>query len=205
MITLYHYFVKKYFKKDNFFMNFSERLRTLRLNAGYTQIELAKMINLNSQGAYGKYERGVGTPQTARLEKLAEIFNVSVPYLLGETDIPLPDDEPLCLPKRLKELRFEIGYTQKKLAEAIDCSPSVYLTWENGTRTPKTQALEKIALFYQVSVSYLLCETNIRSFSEIENLLEELSDSEQKKVIAYIKSIHGPRKVINNFVSIPKK
>lgn len=186
-------------------MNFSERLRTLRLKAGYTQIELAKMINLNSQGAYAKYERGVGTPQTARLEKLAEIFHVSVPYLLGESDTPLTDDEPLCLPKRLKDLRFEIGYTQKKLAKAIECSPSVYLTWENGTRIPKTQSLEKIALFYQVSVSYLLCETNIRSFSEIEKLFEELSDSEQKKVIAYIKSIHGYQESTNNSISTSKK
>ncbi|WP_134986308.1 helix-turn-helix domain-containing protein, partial [Lactococcus lactis] len=70
-------------------MNFSERLRTLRLKAGYTQIELAKMINLNSQGAYGKYERGVGTP--------------------------LPDDEPLCLPKRLKQLRLQLLFNRKQL------------------------------------------------------------------------------------------
>lgn len=58
--------------------------------------------------------------------------------------------------KRLRTLRLKAGYTQVELAKSIGCSPSVYLTLENGTRIPKSQLLEKIALFYQVSLSYLL-------------------------------------------------
>ncbi|MBK5077664.1 helix-turn-helix domain-containing protein [Lactococcus lactis] len=170
-------------------MNFSERLKSLRLEAGYTQSELAKIINLASQGAYGKYEQGLGMPQRARLEKLADLFGVSIPYLLGQTDERTHLTTSPTLSKRLKDLRFEIGYTQKKLAEAIDCSPQVYLRWENGTRRPKTYSLEKLAQFFHVPVSYLLCETDVRSFSELDQMLEHLPESHQRKAMDYVKNI----------------
>ncbi|MEY8538175.1 helix-turn-helix transcriptional regulator [Lactococcus muris] len=73
-------------------MEFSDRLKTLRLESGYTQQELAQKIGLSSQGAYRKYETGEGKPRAAKLEKLASIFGVSVSYLLGETDIRSSSD-----------------------------------------------------------------------------------------------------------------
>lgn len=100
--------------------------------------------------------------------------------------------------KRLRTLRLKAGYTQVELAKSIGCSTSVYLTLENGTRIPKTQLLEKIALFYQVSLSYLLCETNLRTRSDIEKLLEELSENEQQKTINYIQNIHDQKTVTNS-------
>lgn len=67
-------------------MNFSERLKTLRKEAGLTQVEISQKLGLR-QSAYSKYERGTGKPLNANLEKLASIFGVSVSYLLGETDV----------------------------------------------------------------------------------------------------------------------
>ncbi|WP_251713404.1 helix-turn-helix domain-containing protein [Lactococcus ileimucosae] len=72
-------------------MNFSERLKTLRKEAGLTQVEISQKLGLR-QSAYSKYERGTGKPLNANLEKLASIFDVSVSYLLGETDVRSSSD-----------------------------------------------------------------------------------------------------------------
>ena len=92
-------------------MEFSERLKILRLEVGYTQKELAKKINLSSQGAYRKYETGEGKPRAAKLEKLASIFNVPVSYLLGETDVRYSYEiveimEKLSEPRQTETINF---------------------------------------------------------------------------------------------------
>ncbi len=63
----------------------SERLKELRKNYKITQTEMAKKLNI-SQPAYGDWERGKFEPSPEKLKKLSEIFNVSVDYLLGNTN-----------------------------------------------------------------------------------------------------------------------
>ena len=41
-----------------------------------------------SQTGYSKYERGANDIPTQTLIKLARLYNTSIDYLLGETDIP---------------------------------------------------------------------------------------------------------------------
>ena len=71
--------------KGGFFLNFSQRLKELRLEYGYTQTVLADLLGV-SYAAIQKYEAGLGKPRAKNLEKLAKIFDVSVSYLLGETN-----------------------------------------------------------------------------------------------------------------------
>ena len=62
------------------------RYKELRVKSSLNQTELAKRIGM-SQIGYSKYETGrCGTP-TIILIKLARIYNVSIDYLLGLTDI----------------------------------------------------------------------------------------------------------------------
>lgn len=62
-------------------MNISDKLRMLRENAGYSQNDVAKLLGI-TRTAYVKYETGDSQP-TRKLKKLAEIFNVSVDFLLS--------------------------------------------------------------------------------------------------------------------------
>ena len=62
------------------------RLKELRKENGYTQEDIAKKLGL-TKSAYGYYEQGKTVPDAHTLSKLANIFNVSVDYLLGRTDI----------------------------------------------------------------------------------------------------------------------
>lgn len=70
---------------------FSERLKQLRKEAKLTQKQLAKKMN-TSQPSYQNWEKGTRNPSKENLEKLSKIFNVSVDYLLGNTDIKNSDE-----------------------------------------------------------------------------------------------------------------
>lgn len=66
-------------------MEFSERLKKLRKDAGLTQVDVAEKLGI-SQPAYASWERGVKKPTQENLVKLSNILCVSVDYLLGQTE-----------------------------------------------------------------------------------------------------------------------
>ncbi|MDN5276299.1 MAG: hypothetical protein PWR01_264 [Clostridiales bacterium] len=68
---------------------FAERLRKLRKERKMTQTDLGKILGL-STSAIGMYEQGRRDPDSNTLQKIADIFNVTVDYLLGRSDIRNP-------------------------------------------------------------------------------------------------------------------
>ena len=66
-------------------MEFSERLKELRKKANFTQVEVAEKLGI-SQPAYASWERGVKKPTQENLVKIAQILNVSVDYLVGNSE-----------------------------------------------------------------------------------------------------------------------
>ena len=66
--------------------SFRERLLRLRKQSGMTQQAVADALNIH-RTSYTKYETGVVTPDHQGLMTLADLFGVSVDYLVGhETD-----------------------------------------------------------------------------------------------------------------------
>lgn len=61
---------------------FEERLLEQRKFYNMTQREIASELGI-SQPSYIRYEKGLAEPSLANLVKLADIFDVSVDYLLG--------------------------------------------------------------------------------------------------------------------------
>ena len=66
-------------------MEFSERLKDLRKQAELTQVDVAEKLGI-SQPAYASWERGVKKPTQDNLVKIAQILNVSVDYLVGNSE-----------------------------------------------------------------------------------------------------------------------
>ena len=64
---------------------FGARLRALRRRAKWTQQAVADRLSIH-RTTYTKYETGVVTPDQQGLLKLAEIFGVTVDYLLGREE-----------------------------------------------------------------------------------------------------------------------
>lgn len=61
------------------------RLRMLRIENDYTQVDIAKLINV-TQSTYSKYERGEDSIPYVILIKLADFYHVSLDYLFERTD-----------------------------------------------------------------------------------------------------------------------
>lgn len=68
-----------------------DRLKTLRKEKGVTQKEVGEYLGISYQ-AYSHYENGLRNPDNETLKKLATYFGVSVDYLLGRDERPLPDN-----------------------------------------------------------------------------------------------------------------
>ena len=66
-------------------MKFAERLKTLRKQVKLTQAQIAEELDI-SQQAYASWERGVKKQTQENLVKIAQILNVSVDYLVGNSE-----------------------------------------------------------------------------------------------------------------------
>ena len=62
--------------------------------------------------------------------------------------------------RRIRDLREDRDLKQKQVAEFLNCSQQVYSNYELGQRDIPTDILIKLALFYNVSVDYILGLTN---------------------------------------------
>ena len=70
------------------------------------------------------------------------------------------------LKDRLKSLRAEKELSQRDLASLLEMSPSTIAMYETGQREPDNETLIKIANFFQVSIDYLLGQSDIRTSIE---------------------------------------
>lgn len=75
---------------------FPERLKELRKEKGMTQIELATALGVSS-GTVAMWETGKRKPSFEMMERLTDVFDKRLDYILGTSDNPAPanlnDDE----------------------------------------------------------------------------------------------------------------
>lgn len=65
---------------------FQEKLIEQRKLNNYTQRQLAEYLQI-AQPSYIRYEKGTSEPSLENLVKLADLFDVSVDYLLGRSEL----------------------------------------------------------------------------------------------------------------------
>jgi len=102
-----------------------KRLKEARDNKKLTQLDAAKILGI-SNGTLSGYERNYRDPDTTMLEKMAELYEVKVDWLLGRTNesdskwnSKLPElnakderDIKKDLDNMIKNLNSENGYSQ---------------------------------------------------------------------------------------------
>jgi transcriptional regulator with XRE-family HTH domain len=66
---------------ENFLASLGDRLQQLRKTAGWTQKQLAERLGVD-WSVIRNYEHGLSQPPAFALHKLANVFNVSVDYLV---------------------------------------------------------------------------------------------------------------------------
>lgn len=107
-----------------------EILKQLRKQNGFTQKEIAQQLNVTAQ-CYQGYETGYRQPTPEMLCKLADIFGVSVDYLLGR------ENEKAVAPKGttdiatnfIKELGLENDKRFKDFAKLYAHLPEMHRTY----------------------------------------------------------------------------
>lgn len=101
---------------------------------------------------------------------------------------------------KLYELRIEKSLSQRAIAKIFNISQATYNNWENGRTEPSIQQLIEIAKYFEVSVDYLIGnsdETGIiyvkRDLNDRKQQLLEFYDNigydEQNLVLYLVKSL----------------
>lgn len=76
---------------------------------------------------------------------------------------------------RLRELREEIGWSQREVAEACGLNRKNIVRLEGKEGNPTADTLMILADFYEVSVDYILCRTDSRgSFWDNPKIIEKI-------------------------------
>ncbi len=65
---------------------FQIRLKEQRKLYGITQRDMAEKLGI-SQPSYIRYEKGSAEPSQENLVRIADIFDISIDYLLGRADL----------------------------------------------------------------------------------------------------------------------
>ena len=70
-------------------MSTGERLRLLRNRKGYSQVKVQMLTGID-QSDYSKIERGFRLPTIEQAKRLSRVFETSIDYIYGETDVQEP-------------------------------------------------------------------------------------------------------------------
>lgn len=99
--------------------------------------------------------------------------------------------------KRIKELRKNIGLTQKELAEKLNVTATSLYKYEQDVAEPNIDMLKKLADFFSVSIDYLVehecAMLDRRMLTDDQNRLLDLilafNPLEQKEALGYLNHI----------------
>ena len=91
-------------------------------------------------------------PSMGKITMLANYFNVSVDYLLGNTD------KKVCMTfiDRIEKLLIDTGISKKTMLNDLSLGINTFSNWKNRGTIPSGETLQKIADYFGVTVDYLL-------------------------------------------------
>ncbi len=127
-----------------------------------TAVEVAKKLNI-SKSTLSNYINGDAYIPLEHLNKICNMFDISVDYILGFTKknnyknrnlITVLD--PKEIGTRLHEIRKELKVTLLELANIIGINKSTISRYENGKNLILTITLYSICKNYKISADYLL-------------------------------------------------
>ncbi len=135
---------------------FKEKLKTSRINADFSQDDLADAIGVN-RATISFYEKGKRKPDIEMFIKIADTLNVSCDYLLGYSDSPV---------RKHHETKEITGLSDKAIAELERLGIAV------NTDIKEIDCLNQICKQDHYTLNYLL-ENNLKYhfFNDLGNFL----------------------------------
>ena len=125
----------------------------------------AKIIGISNTTYFNAYNYGI-IPKTSSLIRIANYFDISIDYLIGNTDNERFEKslQPVNFKERLIELQNEKGIsTVYELSQRIHIHRNNIAQWNKLNCIPLIDDLIIIADFFDVSIDYLLGRTDDRT------------------------------------------
>lgn len=178
--------------------SFSLKLKELRQKNNLTQDRLADELNaryhLNeSKATISQFEHNKRIPDLDRLINIADYFQVSLDYLCCNKS----NDNVRCTNPgtRIKRLIKKNGLSQKEFVDKFNekygysDSEATISQYINNKRTPEIDKMVKIADFFNVTLDYIMCRTDIDSDMSIyDKSKKNISFSTPQEAVSFILS-----------------
>ena len=149
------------------------RLKEIRQKNSLTLEKMGEKVGI-AKNTLSRYESGKREPKLEVWQKLADFFDVSVPYIQGFDE---------HRPNRIKKLRQLKKVSQGNLAKVTGLTNQAISQYENGKRHPNEKVWQQLADYFEVSVPYLKGEIDTEYLEKLVELLMLLSFP--KIVISY--------------------
>lgn len=161
---------------------FRIQLKKFREASEYkSQSSFAEALGV-SQSTVGNWESGTREPSLKLILKIANMLNVSVDELLGNTMASTPKSNWICGESgywdgnRLREERIFRGYSITQFSELLEITTEEYASLESGASEPSFALLLRLADVFSFNLDYLChrtmkLETASMQFLGSENLL----------------------------------
>lgn len=129
----------------------------------YKRTELAPLIGISKDIISKATIYGI-IPKVKSLIKIADFFNVSLNYLLAETDNDYfyPSENPTTFHIRLKELSEKKQKKFSQIAHKMPFSRNLFQEWLRRGTLPSLDNLFALSKYFGVSPDYLLGRTDDR-------------------------------------------
>lgn len=136
------------------------RLKDIREESELKQFTVSQLLGV-ARGTYSLWELELDIIPIKRLIEFCKIFNCSLDYALGFTNIKNYKGNRSKIninlsSKRLKDLRKQKKYTQEYIAKELDINRSLISKYEKGHTIISTTFLIEYVKLFKVSSDYLL-------------------------------------------------
>lgn len=135
---------------------FAKRLKDMRKDNQKTQNEMAKLLGVR-RSTYGEYERGVITPPIDKIQILADYFDVSLDYLVGNTNFQTAEERNEINP-------LDIAQQMKSILECLQNS-NYALLYEGDELAPECREFLKTSFESNLKMAKLLNSRKNRAVS----------------------------------------
>ena len=144
-------------------MDFQHRLIELISDQECSNSDFAKLVGVSKDVISRAVLYGI-IPSVRSLIKIADFLNISLEFLLAETDNPYfyKAEQPTTFHIRLEQLKDENNTKYSKIAHQMPFARNLFQEWLRRKTLPSLENLLSLSEYFNVSIDYLLGRTNDR-------------------------------------------
>lgn len=142
------------------------RLKQLRKEADYSTAFIAEQMGV-TEFTIDRWEDSTKLPVIDRLAVLCSIYESSLSYALGLSDVKANNDTN-TINLRLTELRKQHRLSRPDLSQISGIHINSFFNWEKGTTQVRLDSAVNLANYFKVSLDYFLGLTKHPSWEEFQ-------------------------------------